>query len=709
MSNKNTTLSHLISLIIFVYLCVVGLVILKDYHREADFLIDQLGRNLNDGRGLVYTPSDKTLLTVSPLPVLIDAILPFEGTSLAVVSVFAYAIAGGSLFRLMHRWGFSIPESFFCLILWLLSWIVWAGVRSSAGLTAMFILGGLELATYSRWRLAGVVAGLAVLAQPTGIIGAVLIGIFALIQENSRSFWRLVWLPGAIWAGVAIVIYGFDGLAGLVLDLYPSVDLAWQVILWLGLLMAGGLTISRFPWSDEARPMLILVVWAVGDVLAHLIFSNHAIESTSLGLGVALILTGLSRWPFLKNLQIPMLAGTTVFMGLILIIATPQTSKSVQDDQRLAGYLGDAKVYAHDRSDALTVELEGDEIYRLDGRRSPFIDGFLRREDRESLLIALAPDVLYFNHTNGPLASIDLQSPGLVGLNYTQQPLDEAAPTRDGDELWVRDSVIGKWGDTHALDIDYSSDVTLVGYALDNTRLHPGETLRLRLDWQLDRPPTTPMGVYVSLLDITGNPIVSIFPRFEPVTWQPLEISTYHALLIPADAQAGLLNVSVTLDYKAATLNQAHIASVFLQDSAVPSPATQIGTLGPAILYAADLSANAGQINVDLMWGTQGAFDGDYHIFLHFVPMGEAAPLRQADGAPVGGRYPTQFWQVGDVIAETRVLAMADVPAGEYEIRVGFYDPNTFERLQGPSGDHIVLANVTIGDDGQVTVAPPLP
>ncbi len=703
MSNQQ---SHLISLIIFITVCVVGLVMLQDYHREADFLTSQLARNLHEGRGMVYTPGEKTLLIASPLPVLLNAARPMDSTAL-MVSAVAYAIAGGSLLRLMRRWKFSTVESLACLVLWMAAWVVWAGIGSAAGLTAMFIVGGLEIATHAKWRWAGWVAGMAVLAQPTGIIGAALIGVYGLTHENGRRFWQVVWIPGAIWAGMAVAVYGFDGLGGLALDFYPQTDLAWQIIVWLGLLIVGGVAIVRLTWSDENLPMLILVVWGMGESVAHIIFASRAIESASLGLGGALILVTLSRWPALKSFQIPMLAGVAVGMGLILMVAPPQTEKMLQDDQQLAEYLGEATSYAHDRSDALTIELDGDEaneIYRLDGRRSPFIDALLRREDRESLLVAIAPDVLYFNREDGPLADMDMQSQGMAGLNYTQQPINENAPMRDGDELWVRDSIIGEWGGTRTLDIDYSPDVTLVGYALDNTRLRPGETLRLRLDWQLDRPPTTPMGVYVSLLDITGSPIVSIFPRFEPVTWKPLEISTYHALLIPEDAEPGLLNISVTLDYKAATLNQTTIGSVFLQGAAIPPPTRQIGTLGPAILYAADFSISEGQINADLTWGAQGSFDRDYHIFLHFVPMGDSAPLRQADGAPVEGRYPTRFWQAGDVIGETRVLGIVDVPAGEYQVRVGFYDPNTFERLQGSSGDFIPLVNVTVGADGQIDI-----
>jgi hypothetical protein len=399
-----------------------------------------------------------------------------------------------------------------------------------------------------------------------------------------------------------------------------------------------------------------------------------------------------------------LLIFTFVMAGII--VRHPETTPKIKRDQRLAEYLESAESYAHDRSDALTFELDdkAEKIYRLDGRRSPFIDAFLRSGDRESLLVALAPERLYFNSIDGPLAGIDMRSPGLVGLNYERHPPIIAAPMGEGDQLWVRNSNIGEFGDTQPLDIDYSADVTLLSYAVDNTRLRPGEAVRVRLDWQLARPPTSPMGVYVSLLDVNGTPIVSIFPRFEPQAWKPLELSTYHALLIPADAQPGLLNLSVTLDYKAATLAQATIGSVFLQGPAIPPPESQVGTLGNAILYAANVIPAEGQINVELAWGAQGNFDRDYVIFLHFIPAGDVVPLRQADGEPLGGRYPTHFWQEGDVILETRILQMADVPAGDYEIKVGLYDPASGGRLQGPTGDHVFLGNVTIGADGQIQI-----
>ena len=157
MSNQQ---SHLISLIIFITLCVVGLVILQDYHREADFLTSQLAQNLHDGRGMVYTPGEKTLLIASPLPVLIIAARPLDSTAL-MVSAVGYAIAGGGLLRLMRRWKFGTVESLACLILWMAAWVVWAGIGSAAGLTVMFIVGGLEIATHAKWRWAGWVAGMA--------------------------------------------------------------------------------------------------------------------------------------------------------------------------------------------------------------------------------------------------------------------------------------------------------------------------------------------------------------------------------------------------------------------------------------------------------------------------------------------------------------------------------------------------------------------
>ena len=66
------------------------------------------------------------------------------------------------------------------------------------------------------------------------------------------------------------------------------------------------------------------------------------------------------------------------------------------------------------------------------------------------------------------------------------------------------------------------------------------------------------------------------------------------------------------------------------------------------------------------------------------------------DGPPVGGNYPTSLWSPGEVVEDVHLLDIADVPPGEYDLRIGLYNPTSGERLpafgpDGPLQDYAVI------------------
>ena len=48
---------------------------------------------------------------------------------------------------------------------------------------------------------------------------------------------------------------------------------------------------------------------------------------------------------------------------------------------------------------------------------------------------------------------------------------------------------------------------------------------------------------------------------------------------------------------------------------------------------------------------------------------------------PCNWTYPTSRWWPGEVVADRVSISLADVPAGQYGIAVGVYDPATGTRL----------------------------
>jgi len=56
--------------------------------------------------------------------------------------------------------------------------------------------------------------------------------------------------------------------------------------------------------------------------------------------------------------------------------------------------------------------------------------------------------------------------------------------------------------------------------------------------------------------------------------------------------------------------------------------------------------------------------------------------VAQDDGLPADGFVPAAWWQTGDVITDTRTIALAGLPPGTYRVTAGLYDPVTGTRLE---------------------------
>ena len=84
-------------------------------------------------------------------------------------------------------------------------------------------------------------------------------------------------------------------------------------------------------------------------------------------------------------------------------------------------------------------------------------------------------------------------------------------------------------------------------------------------------------------------------------------------------------------------------------------------------------------------------------MFVHLLDA-EGQLQAQADSPPTSGKYPTSVWDAGEFIADMHTLSLApDLPAGEYRVAIGLYDPNTGQRLSIVDQDGRILADrVTI-------------
>lgn len=108
--------------------------------------------------------------------------------------------------------------------------------------------------------------------------------------------------------------------------------------------------------------------------------------------------------------------------------------------------------------------------------------------------------------------------------------------------------------------------------------------------------------------------------------------------------------------------------------------------LGPLLIAGYDATLADDTLTLTVYARGKLAMDVDYKYFIHiFNPDDESIPA-QADGFPT---IPTSEWEEDEVVAITVNIPLTDLTPGVvYNIAVGWYDPNTGNRL----GDRIILS-----------------
>ncbi len=283
-----------------------------------------------------------------------------------------------------------------------------------------------------------------------------------------------------------------------------------------------------------------------------------------------------------------------------------------------------------------------------------------------------------------------------------------------------------------SLNADFAGQLLLTGYGLSTDRPRPGEEVTLQLYWQAVRPERN-YTVFVHLVgadgrgltQVDGQPFLGLYsmsthwPHDRPVT------DTRH-LTIPADTLPGRYRLEVGL-YDADDLEAGPLPLLDAEGNAIgdrltldflkvnvappPPPVRRLdeGTLGGLVrLQGYDPAlplqiAAGGTLPLTLTWECVAPITENYTVFVHLLAKEGTPPLAQADGPPLGGFYPTAFWDVGERLTDPHSLSLPDdLPPGAYELRVGLYLLASGERLplldeKGQvKGDSILLGYVEV-------------
>ncbi len=248
-----------------------------------------------------------------------------------------------------------------------------------------------------------------------------------------------------------------------------------------------------------------------------------------------------------------------------------------------------------------------------------------------------------------------------------------------------------------------------------------GDDLTLSAEWNAIDIPNADITVRWGLSARDGTDVAEVesplAPGSEPSTW-PRHTWVQRAVKLPlppqikpGDYELHIMMAAGSEVLATCTLPQRLTVTERPRVFSVPNlPSRQDAQFGNEIqLLGYELPSTRGQERKDrkllltLWWRALTAPGKDYKRFVHLYDPQAETIAAQDDAMPQAWTYPTSWWASGEVVSETVTLDVNDVSPGMYRVAVGWYDPETIDRLPAldasgtrQPGDRVVLDTLTL-------------
>ena len=218
-------------------------------------------------------------------------------------------------------------------------------------------------------------------------------------------------------------------------------------------------------------------------------------------------------------------------------------------------------------------------------------------------------------------------------------------------------------------------------------RVKQGESIHLTAYWLVTAQPAADYVAEWRLASVERaiTTTLPLAPGSPPTTWPAHGwIAGRAALPIPSSAPPGDYTLSLTLHAPdgASLGSYTHPQSVHVEGRErvweLPEMQQEVGArFGGAIELAGYNLAREGDIlKLTLHWRALATPGRHYMSFVHVADPATGAPATQMDAMPRGFTYPTGMWAAGEVISDEVELSLAGVPPGQYDLAIGWYDPD---------------------------------
>lgn len=277
--------------------------------------------------------------------------------------------------------------------------------------------------------------------------------------------------------------------------------------------------------------------------------------------------------------------------------------------------------------------------------------------------------------------------------------------------------------------INFAQGIQLIGYDLDKRVVSRGDRVQIVLYWQTDAAPlevNLQPFVHLDRLDtlttIAGATnytpgdatTESVLPTFH---WDNARyVRDEYDLTIPPDTpplayavRVGLIDPDqggrlLPLAAGSGDTAQLTVINVTAPTGETPPLAGSLEAsfkAGSATIHLTGFELDPltqNRLDFRLAWWTDQSPPADYTVFAQLLDL-ENNLAASFDRPPLNGAYPTSTWLPSQTIIDPRHIPLQNVPAGEYRLIVGLYDPAIQQRLLTAGGaDFVELARVTVGD-----------
>lgn len=306
------------------------------------------------------------------------------------------------------------------------------------------------------------------------------------------------------------------------------------------------------------------------------------------------------------------------------------------------------------------------------------------------------------------VATSRLARPSLAAISIFMFGVSSLAPFTTIAPAYARSAPLAARPETaEALDVTFGDRLKLIGAQTRAPTAQPGGQAEIILYWQALQPIDKDYSTFVHLID--QNEIVVAQRDMYPGqgAWPTSQlrvgdiIASRYVLNIPSTAYApDTLTWEVGV-YEfaggrrlptAAGGDNLRFGSLGLagRSGDAPNPINvNVGNQLDLIGYALDRRSAAPNesIHLTLYWRARANMSIDYTVFTHVLQPPETIWAQHDKALP-----PTSGWSIGQVVSDTYTLTIKpETPPGVYEIEVGVYEPQHFERLR------------VITDDGRIT------